>query len=163
MTKYSTIVLVVLLIAFGIFGLSSAQMMGMGNQHNHSLMNMTDSSAMPGTMSQGTMMNMGAMMGRMSSNHNMMTTEFSKLESHLNQMMQMNDLTALKAEMKKQQEMMSTMQQGMDQQQSMINNMVALMESNGMMKNDSMPMSHAGMMNNGSMPMSHTGMMNHNH
>ncbi len=121
-------VLVVSLVSLG-----AAQMMG-GNQGRMSQMK-GDTSAEPGQM---------GMMNNMSEHCKTMANDLDKLEKHFDQMMQMDDMKALKSEMKKYQEMMQSMQENMSNQMSMCQNMMSKMNMGDMNMGD--------MMNSGNMP-----------
>ncbi len=111
----------VILLTLGLASFGVAQMMG-GN-HDRSSMGMADST------SQSGMMNMGKM-GEMSQNCKLMSNNFGKLQENFNAMMQINDINALKTEMKKHQEMMQAMSDNMAEHQAMC---MKMMNSDGKM------------------------------
>ena len=137
---------IVALLTFGLATFGIAQMMG-GN-HDHSMKGNTDSASQSGMMNKGKMDKGMMKMGDMSKNCKMMSNNFEKLEKHFGTMMQMNDMSALKSEMMKHQEMMQTMMKTMSDHQAMCMNM---MNSDGKMDMDKMGKMGCGMMGNNNM------------
>jgi hypothetical protein len=117
LTRMFTISAVLVL---GLVAVGAAQMMGGSQGH------MMTSKAADTTSVQGNT-NLTLMMDNMSSHYQMMNKDFDKLEANYNQMMKMNDMQALKTEMKKQQQMVKTMHMNMGQQESMLQNMMTMM------------------------------------
>lgn len=131
--------IIALVFIFGLASIAAAQMMGGG--HGQVMMNQADSTSrstmmgdsnMSGMGMTGMMSRMDSMMDNMSQHCKMMSNEFSKLKDHFDSMMQINDMKTLKYEMKKHQDMMNDMRQGMMQQKSMCQNMMSMMGTGGM-------------------------------
>lgn len=99
-------------------GLVSAQMTG-----GHSKMQLADSTKESGMME---------IINNTSGHCQMMSQEFDKLQQHIDRMMKMDDMSKLKAEMKRHHEMMSSMHQKMSKQMNMCQNMMSMMPSGGM-------------------------------
>jgi hypothetical protein len=68
-------------------------------------------------------------MQNMSGDCRMMLKDFDQLQEHFDKMMQMNDMDALKSEMKKHQEMMLALHEKLSKHQSMCQNMMSMMQS----------------------------------
>jgi hypothetical protein len=113
------------ILVLGLVSLGSAQMMGGGNGHMSGMMSGTQADST----SQQPHMDMMGMMHNMSNQCKMMSSEFNNLEEHFNKMMKMDDMNALKAEMKKHQKMMQSMHQGMNTQENMCQNVMSMMHS----------------------------------
>ncbi len=135
MRQNRLMLVMVFALTLGLASFAAAQMMG-GN-HDHSAMNKDDSTEHTGMMGEGMMMKMGNMMGDMSQHCKMMSNNFDDLQSHFEKMMKMDDMSALKAEMRKHHDMMIQMHQSMKEQRSMCQNMMSMMHSGGMMGTDS--------------------------
>jgi len=130
MRKHRLMLFIVTAMILGLASFTTAQMMG-GNNHHH-YMNQSDSTYQSGTMGMGMMGMMNqfdSMMGDMSQYCNTMTGNFDKLESHFEKMMQMDDMTALKKEMRKHYDMMQEMHQNMTRQQNVWHTMMSMMHS----------------------------------
>jgi hypothetical protein len=112
------------LLVLGLVTLGVAQMMSGGNGHMSQMV--ADSSSQRGQM------NIMNMMNNMSDHYMMMTSDFDSLQQHFNSMMQINDMGALKSEMKKHRKMMQTMHDTMTEQKGMFQNMMSMMHSGGM-------------------------------
>lgn len=130
------IILVAAVFTFGLSTFTVAQMMGGNN--GHSAMNKNDTSSH--SHMKGTPTDVDSTFANMSQHYKMMTNQFDKLESHFNKMMMMNDITALKAEMQKHQEMMKAMHKAMMKQGNMYEHMMTMMHSGDMMNNNMMGM-----------------------
>jgi hypothetical protein len=113
------IIAVAAALALAVAPFAAAHMMN-GNQGNASPENV-EPAAQPGMMGNG-MMGMGmmgmmshmnAMVGNMSRYYTTMSTDFDKLDGHLDKMMQIDDITTLKAELKKHQDMTRELRQEM--------------------------------------------------
>jgi len=123
---------IAVLLAFGLTGFAAAQMMG-GHQ---TTMGKADSTSMSNNMMgkgmMGSAKNMNSMMGNVNQHWKMMSNDFDRLEQHLNKMMKMDNMKALKAEMQKHHEMMAEMQQSMMKQQHMDQRMMSMMQNGNM-------------------------------
>jgi len=123
--KRSTITFVVLAAIFAFAGtMVFGQMMGGSN--DHSMMQSEDSTGHCSKMG-----NMD-MMKNMSGQCQMMSQDFSNWETHFKTMMQMDDITMLKVEMKKHYEMMQSMQEQMSKHDDKCQSMMGKMKSGGM-------------------------------
>ena len=135
--------------ALGLATLTAAQMMG-GNQ-GHMMQN-TDSTSQSHPMMQRA----DSLSTQMSNHWNMMSGDYSKLDSQFQNMMKMNDMSQLKAEMQKYHQNMMQMRQEMMQQHNMCQ-----MMSNMMMQSGGMQGMHGSNGMHGMMGMNGTnGMMN---
>ncbi len=115
------------LLTLGLASFGVTQMMGEG--HDHSMMNQS------GSTSKSDMGNMGMTgdMGDMSKGCKMMLNNFGKLQEHFDTMLQIDDINALKTEMKKHQEMLQVVYDNMSEHQSMCMNMMNSDEKMGKM------------------------------
>jgi len=111
----------------GMMGQSSQMMNGANGQMP---MGQNDSMSQNATMKM--FGRMETLMGDMSQRYTMMSGDFDKLETHFQQMMKMQDMTALKEEMQKHYAMMQKMREGMNRQEGMFQNMMAMMQADGM-------------------------------
>lgn len=118
---------IALVLVLGLVPFAAAQMMGGGMAADKA-----DTTSPSGMMGMGMMHRMNGMMGDMSQHHKMMSGDFQNLETHFNKMMQIQDMSELKAEMKKHQEMMQNMHESADQQWAMCQNMMSMMHTAGM-------------------------------
>jgi hypothetical protein len=118
------IIAVAAALALAVAPFAVAQMMH-GNQTNAPSENVAPNSQ-PGMMGSGMMGNgmmgmgmmgmmshMNTMMGNMSKYYTTMSADLDKLDSHLDKMMQIDDITTLKAELKKHQDMTRELRQEM--------------------------------------------------
>ena len=94
---------------------------------------------------------MMGMMTNMTNHWQMMSGQMDKLQEHFSKMMQMNNMSELKKEMQKHQEMMTSIRNNMSEQNQLCDHMMSMMGYGGM---------HGGMMGHGGM---HGGMMGHDH
>jgi hypothetical protein len=130
--KRSAISTAIFLTAFvALAGVVFAQMMG---GQGHGQMQSADSTKGSAMMGMQGMTGMMGMMHNMSGHCQMMSEEFNKLQEHFDMMMNMNDMSKLRVEMKKHQEMMSSMHQKMSEQTGICQKMMSMMHSEGMQK-----------------------------
>ncbi len=128
MRNHRLMLFIVAAMILGLASFTTAHMMGGHQGHSH--MNGSDSTYQPGMMGMGMMGDNGQfynMMGNMSQYCTTMTDNFDQLESHLQTMMQINDMPTLKKEMQKQYDMMQRMHKRMMQQRNVWHNMMSMM------------------------------------
>lgn len=119
MKRLFSLLAAAMIITFMTTAMASAQMGKMDDQK------MADTTKMTG---KSEMMSQTDMMKKMSGNSQMMSEEMAKLQQHFNEMMNINDMTMLKTEMKKHQEMMTAMQEKMTKNQGMCKKMMSMMQ-----------------------------------
>ena len=112
MKKSINLVIMTALAALFLTAMAFAQMgMGMSGGKNQ----------MMGTMSPDST---NAMMMQMSKNHTMMNRDLMRMQEHLQAMMKMDDVSALRTEMKKQMEMVQALQKSIGEQDRMYRTMM---------------------------------------
>ena len=114
----------VVFLTFALVSMGTAQMM-MGGSRGNMPMNTSDSTSA----SSKTELDIMPMMKNVSNHYDVTVSDFDKLQQHFNKMMQITDMKALKVEMKKHQEMMTSMHKDMVMQEDMFKNMMSSMHS----------------------------------
>jgi len=112
------------------------------------MMNMTGSDTQKNDQAVKENTDVAGMMSNMSSHWKMMSDSFGKLEDHFNSMMKMDNMAALKKEMQKHHDMMSSMQRQMMDSRQVCSEMMSMMDSGDMHGN---MMDSGNMMNSGGM------------
>jgi hypothetical protein len=131
MRKNRLFLVMVTILALGLSSIAMAQMMG-GN-HGNMPMGQNATQSQSATMNKeqmkGTVPPSDSLVNQMSQSWRTMSGDFSKLESHFQQMMKIQDMKELKAEMQKHYNMMQSMHSFMSNQEGMYQNMTSMMSS----------------------------------
>ncbi len=131
MRKNRLMLAMVTILTLGLSSMVLAQMMG--GSHGNMPMGQNATQSQTATMNRGQMNGTvppaDSLVNQMRQSWGMMSGNFDKLESHFRQMMQIQDMKTLKAEMQKHYEMMQQMHSYMNNQQGMYQNMMSMMSS----------------------------------
>jgi len=133
MRQTRNMLLIAAVLTLGLVSFGNAQMM-MGNSGSQMKAVQNDTLSHSATMMNGNknMMNRtDSLVTNMSKYCQMMSSDFDKLQTHFEKMMQMNDMKALKTEMAKHRDMMNNMQGDINGQNNMCQNMMSMMHSGG--------------------------------
>jgi hypothetical protein len=132
MKKNRLMLAIVTILTLGLTPLVMAQMMG--GSHGNMPMGQNATQSQSATMGKeqmnGKIPPTDSLVSQMSNSWQMMSGNFSKLESHFQQMMKIQDMKTLKAEMQKHYDMMKSMHAYMNNQRGMYQNMMSMMSSN---------------------------------